>query len=285
KQSMELSYFDKVNNGRFFLYEGTAIPTRAYAGAKKQEPFYTILFNQGAPTKIFIDSLAYDLPPHAIVPIMFNQVYQLPEPDGLVMWQFNREFYCIVNHDKEVGCAGFLFYGSWGQMILQTNASMQKRLLLLLEVFRDEFEEKDDIQGNMLRMLLVRLIISITRIAREQYMPHGDESDVKFDLLRKFNLLVESHYRTQHEVQYYAATLYKSPKTLANTFAKFNMGSPLQLIHARIMLEAKRLLNFTEKTMKEIANDLGFEDAAHFTKFFKNHSGLSPSEFRKSLKV
>jgi AraC-like DNA-binding protein len=279
---MEYSFYDKVNDGILHLITDGSVRGRNYFREKGKISYYTIVFNTGADTNIEIDSIHYTFPANAIVPIMFNQSYHFERPEGIVMWQFNREFYCIVNHDKEVGCAGFLFYGSWGQMVLETSDDLRKKLLLLLEVFKDEFQDRDDIQGNMLRMLLVRLIITITRMARQKHTPGREEADTKFDLLRQFNLLVESHFRKEHEVQFYASALFKSPKTLANTFAKYNSGSPLQIIHQRLILEAKRLLSFTDKPIKEISNELGFEDAAHFTKFFKNNLEINPSFFRKS---
>jgi hypothetical protein len=55
--------------------------------------------------------------------------------------------------------------------MLEISGSEQRKLKLLIEVFEEEFEEKDDIQGNVLRMLLLQLIITITRIARENYSP------------------------------------------------------------------------------------------------------------------
>ncbi len=279
---MELSFFDKVNGGLLYLLTDGTLKERNYYKDKSKISFYTIIFNTGAETTIEIDGLKYPFPAYAVIPIMFNQSFKFGHTDGLVMWQFNREFYCIVNHDKEVGCAGFLFYGSWGQLVIETTEDHRKKLLLLLEVFKDEFNDRDDIQGNMLRMLLVRLIITITRFAREKYLPGKQDTENKFDLLRQFNLLVEKHFRTAHEVQFYASALYKSPKTLANSFAKYQSGSPLQIIHSRLILEAKRLLMYTEKSIKEIANELGFEDAGHFTKFFKNHLHMSPSDYKKS---
>jgi AraC-like DNA-binding protein len=95
---------------------------------------------------------------------------------------------------------------------------------------------------------------------------------------------VENHFRKEHDVQFYAAALYKSPKTLANSFAKFGSGSPLQIIHSRLILEAKRLMLYTDKSVKEISNELGFEDAAHFTKFFKNQLKMTPTGFKKTAK-
>jgi AraC-like DNA-binding protein len=279
---LEYSFYDNIHGGILHLLTGRALKARNYFKEKTNNSFYTIVFNIGIDTYIEIDGVNHAFPAYSIIPIMFNQSYIFRDTEGLVMWQFNREFYCIVNHDREVGCAGFLFYGSWGQLVLETTEEVRKKLLLLLGVFKDEFEERDDIQGNMLRMLLVRLIITITRMAREKYLPGRKEADTKFNLLRQFNLLVEGQFRSEHEVQFYAAALYKSPKTLANTFARFNAGSPLQIIHQRLIMEAKRLLYYTDKSIKEISGDLGFEDAAHFTKFFKNQLKMSPSDFKKS---
>ncbi len=279
---MEFSFYDKVNGGVLHLLTDGWVRGGNFFRDKSKLSFYTIVFNLGAGTNLTIDGIDYPFPAFSIVPIMFNQTYSFGKSEGLVMWQFNREFYCIVNHDKEVGCAGFLFYGSWGQLIIETNENERRKLGLLLEVFKDEFQNRDDIQGNMLRMLLVRLIITITRLARDKYLPGHQDADSRFNLLRQYNLLVEKHFRTEHAVQFYAAALYKSPKTLANTFARFQAGSPLQIIHSRLILEAKRLLLYTGFSVKEIANSLGFEDAAHFTKFFKNQLNISPSEFKKS---
>lgn len=56
--------------------------------------------------------------------------------------------------------------------------------------------------------------------------------------------------------------------------------SALQVLHARIMLEARRLLIYTPLTIGQVADDLGFEDPAYFTRFFKRHAGVSPKAFR-----
>jgi AraC family transcriptional regulator, transcriptional activator of pobA len=280
---MDYSFYDKANGGIFHLHVNGKVIHRNFYRDKEKVSFYTIVLNTGEDTFIEIDGLQYAFPAFSIMPVMFNQSYTFLNPEGMVLWQFNREFYCIVNHDKEVGCAGFLFYGSWGQIVLETTENERRKLLLLFEVFKDEFENRDDIQGNMLRMLLVRLIITITRMAREKYLPERKEAESKFNLLRQFNLLVEQHFRTEHEVQFYAGELFKSPKTLTNTFARFNAGSPLQIIHQRLILEAKRLLNYTDYSVKEIAQSLGFDDASHFTKFFKNHLSISPSDFKRTL--
>ncbi|MGY0041525.1 helix-turn-helix domain-containing protein [Pedobacter sp. NJ-S-72] len=83
-------------------------------------------------------------------------------------------------------------------------------------------------------------------------------------------------------MQFYAELLNRSPKTLSNLFAIYNHKSPLAVIQERIVLEAKRLLIYTDKSAKEIAYDLGFDDAAYFSNFFKKHNAFSPSDFRSA---
>jgi AraC-like DNA-binding protein len=151
-------------------------------------------------------------------------------------------------------------------------------------VFLDEFDTKDTIQAEMLRMLMARFIIISTRLLKSKEGFVETAKNTKIDLLRDFNMLVESYFKTEHSVSFYADKLFKSPKTLSNTFSKLNT-SPLQIIHERIVLEAKRLLIYTDKTAKEIAYDVGFEDASHLSRLFKKHTTLSPSDFKKQLKT
>jgi len=95
--------------------------------------------------------------------------------------------------------------------------------------------------------------------------------------------LVDQNFRTQHQVSFYAEQLFKSPKTLNRIFKGFNYSSPSLMIQDRIMMEAKRLFCYTTFSVKEIAFQLGFGDAAHFSRFFKNATGINPSEYRKQI--
>jgi AraC-like DNA-binding protein len=81
----------------------------------------------------------------------------------------------------------------------------------------------------------------------------------------------------------YAEMLNKSPKTLSNLFKKYNEKSPLQIIQNRIILEARRLLRYSDKSIKEIAYVIGYEDIQSFSRFFKKMEGVSPSEFKKTV--
>lgn len=249
----------------------------------RQNRLLTIAWNTGPDQTVTIDGIDFLFPSQTIVPFMVNQTVSFECPVDIVAWQFDRAFYCIVDHDKEVSCVGFLFYGAKDPLFLRLDDSEQRKFNALLTVFFDEFSTHDTIQGEMLRMLLKRLIIKLTRLAKEQYLdPELSEKDL--DIVRRFNLLVEVHYRQLHAVSDYADLLNKSPKTLANLFALYNQKGPLQVIHERIALEAKRLLLYTDKSTKEIAFELGFEEVPHFSRFFKKQVNLPPSAFKEQIK-
>lgn len=277
---MRLHYLNNTKGELSFFVRDPGLKKNHYEKASGQYS-HTIAWNTGPAQKVTIDEVEYTFAENTVLPLMLNQSFHFENPETIIAWQFNREFYCIVNHDAEVGCVGFLFFGPSPTMFIQLDPELIRRLHLLVEIFEDEFLSKDNIQGDMLRILLVRLIIQLTRQAKLQYVPSNEIDDSQFNLIRQFNLLVEIHFRKEHQVKFYANELHKSPKTLSNLFAKCKIKSPQQTIQDRIILEAKRLFYYTEKSAKEIASELGFGDAAHFSRFFKNCTSISPSELKK----
>ena len=99
--------------------------------------------------------------------------------------------------------------------------------------------------------------------------------------MREFNFLVEQHFNTKHTVAEYAELLFKSPKTIYNIFSKIGSKTPLSYIQDRKMLEAKRLLYYTDIQIQEIAYKIGYNDIQAFSRFFKKQEGISPSKYRK----
>jgi AraC-like DNA-binding protein len=245
--------------------------------------FHSIVWNSGSDQTVTIDEVEYHFASNTVLPIMHNQTFQFEHSDDLIIWQFNREFYCIVNHDAEVGCVGFLFFGPSPTMFIKLDEEQQHKMDQLLNLFIEEFETDEEIKGEMLRMLLVRLIIHLTRLAKKIYLENKEIAEDKFNLLRQYNLLVEIHFKQERQVKFYAGLLNRSPKTISNLFALYFKKSPLEVIHERVIAEAKRLFYYTDKSVKEIADELGFEDSSHFSKFFKNVTNQNPSELRKAV--
>lgn len=243
--------------------------------------YYTFIWSQDTEVTIELDLTPITIQPQTILALTPTQHLTILNGDARII-QFNRELYCIKDHDKEVGCMGLLFFGDTEfPKITLTNTDYQK-FKNLYEVFVDEIQTSDNSQIEMLRTLTAQLLIKITRLHNNKSI-HLDLKDEKKELIRKFNILVHNHFQKEHSVAFYARQLNISPKTLSNYFGNYKR-SPLRIIHERIILEAKRLLTYTDKSAKEIAFEVGFHDPSHLSRLFKKHTSTSPSKYRKSIK-
>lgn len=193
--------------------------------------------------------------------------------------RFNRSFYCVIDHDAEVGCKGILFFGASQLPIIQIPKEDLEQFDTLWKMFSIEMKSKDRLQIDMLQMMLKRYLILCTRLFKSQEAYPTEKVEV--DIVREFNFLVEKHFKTKSSVSEYAELLNKSPKTLSNIFSKISSKTPLQFIHERKMLEARRLLNYSDMQIQEIAYEIGYDDIQAFSRFFKKQEGVSPSVFKE----
>lgn len=280
---MQLKLREENTNGELHFFKKETGFDRLSFTKDRFNKYFTIAWNPAESQTITIDGAAYDFPANSLVTLLFNQSFSFENPASIVAWQFNREFYCIIDHDSEVSCVGFLF-SSTDHLFIKLNEQARQKLQLLSDVFIEEFKTSDNIQNEILLALLKRLIMYVTGLAKSGYVPVKKLQDERFHIIRRFNLLVEANFKSEHSVSFYAGQLYKSPKTLSNLFAIFNQKAPSQIIQERIVVEAKRLLYYTDRSIKHITFELGFEDVAYFSNFFKKNSGISPSDFRNSSK-
>jgi len=276
---MKYTYTDPKLNSIFAITDSLQDDQTTFS---KFSGLINMLWNRNEmPVSIYIDDITVVLQPNQLVTTTYYQQVRYPQHEQpLTCLAFNREFYCIVDHDSEVSCNGILFFGTQELPIISIPSDQQRKFDLLWEVVQEEFKTTDTIQGDMLQMLLKRLIIICTRLARTQLIVQ-ELTNNQIDIIRQFNVLVDVHFKTLRKVKDYAALLFKSPKTLSNLFATYNQKTPQQIIQERIVLEAKRLMLFTDKQTQEIAYELGFEDPAYFSRYFKKVAGFSPSDFKE----
>jgi AraC family transcriptional activator of pobA len=101
-------------------------------------------------------------------------------------------------------------------------------------------------------------------------------------LVSRFRDLIETVYRENWSLDKYASALKVSESRLRNACISVTEQSPMQVVHARVLLEAKRQLRYSTASVREIAYALGFDDPAYFTRFFSQRTGMSPRAFRSS---
>jgi AraC-like DNA-binding protein len=197
---------------------------------------------------------------------------------------YNRDFYCIQIHDKEVACDGLLFHNVFEIPFVELDEHENVIIKNLFQSIKDELEWKDSSAEEMIRTYVKQIIIRATRKWKKQNL---DNDEIKIpsnelDVFRDFSRHLEMHFREKHNVADYADLLHIAPKTLTHKFKSLHLESPNQFIINRILLEAKRLLFYTDKPVKEIAYDLGYEDPAYFNRLFTNKIGSTPTNFKKN---
>lgn len=141
-----------------------------------------------------------------------------------------------------------------------------------------------DHPAEMAGSLVNFLLLQITEIFHSQNVhPAGrvKHSDALFRLFRK---LLAENYRKEHELQFYADSLYISQTYLSRVIRQISGKTVNNYIAEALYTDARRLLVFTDLTVKEIAEQLGFSDQSSFGKFFKKKSETSPANFRDEYK-
>ncbi len=128
---------------------------------------------------------------------------------------------------------------------------------------------------------LLQSIIALMLLKRSSAPALAIEEDKK--VLLDFYQILDLRFSENLGVKDYASLLFISEKKLASITKKYAGLTPLQVIHDRIILEAKRMLLFEDSSHKEIAFHLGFDSPATFSAFIKNKTGHSPSELSKQL--
>src|SRR5690554_2405598 len=245
--------------------------------------YYTVLIVNKAKGLHKIDFNAHALTNHQIFFVAPGQVHQVMESEksfGFAM-TFSNQF--LIENSIPLSFIDSLnLFQNYGQSPPLTPGEEQFEVIEgyaknIFNLFHSENNMKSLSIGSFLKLLLIECnnICSINPI----------ESDVDTsgdNLIRAFKKAVENDYKKEHSTTYYANGLYITPDHLNRT-VKARIGKTAKdYIQARIITEAKRLLYFSDLANKEIAYELGFNEPANFSAFFKKHTQLSPSAFKKN---
>lgn len=116
----------------------------------------------------------------------------------------------------------------------------------------------------------------LKKIEKPHQVTHRED-----ELTTSFFILVQEHFKNEHNVQFYADKLCISRKYLTKVINKTTFKSPRDIIHQVLAVEARLLLKNPNLNVNNVAVQLNFSDQASFSKFFKKHSGRSPLEYKK----
>jgi len=247
-----------------------------------QNKWFTILICSNAKGELAIDNNMMALNNSQAIFITPGQHIHISDIHFLEGYaiSFNKEFYCIEYHDKDVSCQGLLFVNNFTLVHFDLD---EQQLIIYNNTAKEmiaEMETQASLQDEMLKNLLKNLLIRSNRLFRAQ-MSIGDVDDLNIDFVRKFSDLVEKHFKKTKQVEAYADMMSIASSSLTKKLQKYGIDSPSRIIKSRVIIEAKRLLMYSDKSVKEIASLLGYDDQFYFSRIFTKETGLSPSEYRK----
>jgi AraC-like DNA-binding protein len=134
----------------------------------------------------------------------------------------------------------------------------------------------------LVKALLLAMFYDMSNViyrVEQQVSRKQTRSEVVF---ANFIRLLEQNFRTQHRVSWYAEQLCITPKYLSEIVKKISLRTPNEWIDHYVILEVRVLLKNTTKSIKEITDELNFPNQSFMGKYFKEHVGVSPTEYRKS---
>lgn len=164
---------------------------------------------------------------------------------------------------------------------IQLNDKEYERLLTSYKFIKQKIKttEKNICQGQILKYALISLIYEYVGVLQKQEVVHRFISK-KEKLFNDFIELVAAHHREKHEVKFYAAELFITPKYLSVVTEEISRKSAKRWIDEYLILDAKVMLSSSDTDVKRIADSLNFPDASFFGKFFRRMENMTPKEFK-----
>lgn len=243
--------------------------------------YYTVLLVRYAHGQHIIDFNAYELAPAQVFFVASGQVHQMLEAEqseGFVL--VFSEHLLTQNNIPLSFIEDLNLFNDYGQ---SPALALTEAQLLQLENYCAEMEQWHT-GSSPFKQRAVAALMELFLIACNQICPAPAESPHQLEagntLLRAFKQLVEANYRQWHSASAYAEALHITPDHLNRTIKALIGKTAKEYIQSRITTAARRMLHFTDQSAKEIGYELGFSEPANFSAFFKNCTGLSPTQFR-----
>lgn len=245
--------------------------------------FWTIIYITKGQGHHFVDFREHTYKKGDIIFIQKNQVHHFIVNDnarGYIIHINEPFFYKVPVFNSDI----FLEFvdKAFGSPVLSFDITKDRANRILIELIYKEYKKPNDqlnveLIGTLLQGFIVALKGQLT--STQEVLLTKD-----YEHFKRYRELVEAHFTDNRNVESYADMMHVSKKTVNQATRNVVGLSAKQFIINRTILEIKRYLSQGELMNYEIADMLGFEEAANMTKFFKHYEGVSPKAFRESVK-
>lgn len=244
--------------------------------------FYEILWTEKGKSRQIIDYNEYEVKPNTLFFISPNQVHHFEEwkplSGGTIL--FTEDFYLLNRTNKDT-----LFELSFLDNLYSNPCiefSSQEFTVILSLIHQIEAEQK--LESKNPGIIQAYLHILLAQVQRHVDKTNATVISKKYLIQFKlFKHYLEKHFIENKTVKFYAYKLHITQHHLNLICKEITNNTASNLIRARSILEAKRLLTFTDKTISEIAFDLNYTDSSYFAKVFKTECGVPPMEFKNQM--
>ncbi|CAG8863651.1 HTH-type transcriptional activator RhaR [Pseudomonas fluorescens] len=160
----------------------------------------------------------------------------------------------------------------------------RRALDVLIDTLHREYQGSAPGRGVMLQSLVTALMVWISR-RQQSSSPARTRDERDRQLFGHFVRLVETHYRQHLSVEDFAARLAVTSLQLNSLCRQLSGQTALQLVHQRLMLEARRNLVYTSMSISHLSDSLGFSDPTYFSRFFRRLAGMTPNAYRRMAQL
>jgi AraC-like DNA-binding protein len=245
-----------------------------------KQHFFMMLFIDDAKGEVSIDNQKINLDGSKVIvikPRSISSIYINSKAKGKIIC-FTDDFFSLRYNNNVLNQFSFLYNAS--KSFVRLNEKEKNKWVYLLEIFFQEFKFQKRETVKILRSYLNIFLFELERLSNPQgYAP---DSTMKQQKVREFEKLIDLHFKFKKMPSAYADLLNISPNYLNKICKEISNCTAGDLIRKRIILEAQRLLHYTNHSVNEIADQLGFESTSYFVTFFKKQINNTPEQFRKA---
>ncbi|WP_373523442.1 AraC family transcriptional regulator [Aquiflexum sp.] len=244
--------------------------------------FYEILWIEKGLSKQIIDYNEYEVKPNSLFFISPNQVHHFEEwkplSGGTIL--FTEDFYLLNRTNKDTLFELSFLDNLYSNPCIEFTENQFGKILHLIHQIEIE-QNCEDKNPTIIQAYLHILLAQVQRHIDIEYRAViSKKYIIQFKL---FKLILESHFAENRTAKFYAEQLHITQHHLNLICKEITNNTATAVIRARSILEAKRLLTFSGKTISEIAFELNFTDSSYFAKTFKSITKQTPQDFRNEM--
>jgi AraC-like DNA-binding protein len=244
--------------------------------------FYEIIWIEKGKSRQVIDYVDHEINPGSLFFISPGQLHVFEEwkpiTGGSVL--FTEDFLLLNHQDKERLFELSFLDNFYSNPVLRPDKKSFLEILQTIHQLSIEKKRKD-YSPAMAQALLQVLLLQIQRSVDAQAKQIISKKNIV--IYKKFKTLIDVNFTKNLSVSEYASKLAITQHHLNHIAKEVTGETATDVIRARVMLEAKRLISFTDHSISEIAAELGYFDSSYFAKMFKAHTGTSPLEFKSTI--